>query len=120
MTESTSKYFPRRSTTNRHCKNEALRKLHKNKPVKIKYEEAESVKSEGINNVKIKKVKKEEPDEERKEKDNKRVCWFPNNWKLQLENIKEMRKDRTAVVDSQGCERTADMNEKPEVCVGSL
>ena len=41
--------------------------------------------------------------------------WQPDNWKILLDNIKEMRKGRTAVVDSQGCERTADPKEKPEV-----
>ena len=43
--------------------------------------------------------------------------WEPKNWKQLLDNIKEMRRDKTAVVDSQGCERTADVKEKPEVPV---
>ena len=41
--------------------------------------------------------------------------WEPANWREQLANIREMRRDRDAPVDSQGCERTADMKASPEV-----
>ena len=41
--------------------------------------------------------------------------WYPNNWQTLLENIKSMRSDKSAVVDSQGCERTADPEEIPSV-----
>ncbi|XP_064633448.1 endonuclease III-like protein 1 [Lineus longissimus] len=39
----------------------------------------------------------------------------PPGWKLQYENILEMRKCRDAPVDSMGCERIADVNESPKV-----
>ena len=41
--------------------------------------------------------------------------WEPSDWRKQLANIREMRKDREAPVDSQGCEKTADTGESPEV-----
>ena len=41
--------------------------------------------------------------------------WEPANWREQLANIREMRKSRDAPVDSQGCEKTADADETPEV-----
>ena len=41
--------------------------------------------------------------------------WMPQNWSTVLANIKEMRKHRTAVVDTIGCERLADASEPPEV-----
>lgn len=40
--------------------------------------------------------------------------WEPANWRDQLANIREMRKLRDAPVDSQGCEKTADMNQSAE------
>jgi hypothetical protein len=41
-------------------------------------------------------------------------AWFPNNWKNHLDNIKKMRKNRTAPVDEMGCHKCADelANEK--------
>ena len=41
--------------------------------------------------------------------------WQPENWQTVLENIKSMRSDKSAVVDAQGCERTADPKEIPSV-----
>ena len=41
--------------------------------------------------------------------------WQPPNWREQLANIREMRKTRDAPVDSQGCEKTADESQSPEV-----
>ena len=43
------------------------------------------------------------------------VQWEPARWREQLVNIREMRKNRDAPVDSQGCEKAADSNEAPEV-----
>ena len=43
------------------------------------------------------------------------VQWEPARWRDQLVNIREMRKNRDAPVDSQGCEKAADSNEAPEV-----
>ena len=41
--------------------------------------------------------------------------WVPRNWQQQLENIREMRRERNAAVDHQGCERTADVTASPEI-----
>ncbi|KER25088.1 hypothetical protein T265_07380 [Opisthorchis viverrini] len=44
----------------------------------------------------------------------KRDCWEPANWRLQLQNITQMRKDRDAPVDVMGCERLADRKADPK------
>lgn len=41
--------------------------------------------------------------------------WQPRNWQEQLKNIQEMRRERNAAVDHQGCERTADIKAPPTV-----
>ncbi|XP_055300091.1 endonuclease III-like protein 1 [Sitodiplosis mosellana] len=38
----------------------------------------------------------------------KQVKWEPNNWRELLANIREMRKERTAPVDTMGCEKCHD------------
>ena len=72
-----------------------------------------------------KDVKNEESSVKREKKERKvddvtktKVAWEPANWKEQLANIREMRKDRDAPVDSQGCERTADIKASPQVITG--
>ncbi|XP_033748177.1 endonuclease III-like protein 1 isoform X2 [Pecten maximus] len=45
----------------------------------------------------------------------KKIKWEPPNWKTQFENIIEMRKDRSAPVDSMGCDEISDKDSKPEV-----
>ncbi|GAA55643.1 guanine nucleotide exchange factor VAV2 [Clonorchis sinensis] len=45
----------------------------------------------------------------------KRDCWEPANWRLQLQNITQMREDRDAPVDIMGCERLADRKADPKV-----
>ena len=45
------------------------------------------------------------------------LSWEPQNWRFLLNNIKLMRSKRDAVVDSQGCERTADLNEPDYVSI---
>lgn len=42
--------------------------------------------------------------------------WNPPNWKMTVENIRQMRKDNIAPVDDMGCDKAADLNESPEVC----
>ena len=54
------------------------------------------------------KVKREKSEEDA-------TKWEPENWRELLQNIKAMREDENAPVDSQGCERTADETETPEV-----
>ncbi|XP_071566122.1 endonuclease III-like protein 1 [Temnothorax nylanderi] len=39
--------------------------------------------------------------------------WMPPNWETVLENIKEMRKDETAPVDTMGCHKCTDRNASP-------
>ena len=78
----------------------------------VSKEEAEDAKSTTVKRkgkaVPVIKVKKE--------KSEKNVSnWEPENWKELLQNIKAMRKDESAPVDSQGCERTADETETAEV-----
>jgi len=50
--------------------------------------------------------------------------WEPPNWETVYENILEMRSDRTAPVDTMGCERVHDENAPPAVrrfqCLVSL
>lgn len=46
-------------------------------------------------------------------KDEKR--WMPPNWETVLENVKEMRKHKTAPVDDMGCHKCADPNASPSV-----
>lgn len=50
-----------------------------------------------------------------KKTDNVSALWTPKNWQQQLQNIREMRRERTAPVDHQGCERTADVKATPAV-----
>ncbi|XP_060065649.1 endonuclease III-like protein 1 isoform X1 [Ylistrum balloti] len=47
--------------------------------------------------------------------DQKKTKWEPPLWKTHLENIIEMRKDKSAPVDSMGCDEISDKDSKPEV-----
>ena len=89
----TSKYFTRSSSNANHLRRRFL---------KIE---------ENTNQIYSKKIKVEQTTSALEQK----PTWYPENWELLLKNIKDMRGDRTAVVDSQGCERTADPKETPRV-----
>ena len=39
----------------------------------------------------------------------------PENWELLYSNILEMRKEKTAPVDTMGCEKVQDMEVEPKV-----
>lgn len=85
------------------------------KHVKIEYEEKEEAKVQAgaankSEDVAAKKRKKDTSKETAQSSG-----WEPANWREQLDNIREMRKARDAPVDSQGCEKTADVNQSPEV-----
>lgn len=41
--------------------------------------------------------------------------WVPPNWEIVLENIKEMRKHKTAPVDEMGCHKCSDPDSSPVV-----
>ncbi|XP_066903113.1 endonuclease III-like protein 1 [Halyomorpha halys] len=45
----------------------------------------------------------------------KKDKWEPANWSLVLDNIREMRKDMDAPVDTMGCDVNYDLNLTPEV-----
>lgn len=46
-------------------------------------------------------------------KDEKR--WMPPNWEIILENVKEMRKHKTAPVDDMGCHKCAEPDASPPI-----
>ena len=46
---------------------------------------------------------------------NETASWYPNNWEDLYLNIRKMREDRTAPVDSMGCDRCNDIDASPEV-----
>lgn len=41
--------------------------------------------------------------------------WQPKNWKQMIENIREMRKKRSAPVDTMGCHKCSDENASEKV-----
>ncbi|XP_076683351.1 nth-like DNA glycosylase 1 [Andrena cerasifolii] len=95
----TSKYFAYKTTSPKKAEK------RKRTSIKIEYEEtktarnAESceVKSEDSNEKKVKNEVKAEGND-----------WMPLNWQATLENVKEMRKHKTAPVDEMGCHKCAD------------
>ncbi|XP_069122838.1 endonuclease III-like protein 1 isoform X2 [Argopecten irradians] len=63
-------------------------------------------------------IKSEETDSDfhiKLENGQKKTKWEPSNWRTQLDNIIEMRKDRSAPVDTMGCDEISDRDSKPEV-----
>ena len=119
---STSPYFTSSGRQTRSAAREAISALstkqkQPRRHIKIEYEkrQQEAVASEDnkIGDVAAKKRKKEIPATKAHTSG-----WEPANWREQLANIREMRKSRDAPVDSQGCEKTADLNQSPEVREG--
>lgn len=43
--------------------------------------------------------------------------WMPKNWKQMIENIREMRKNRSAPVDTMGCHKCSDENASVKVII---
>ncbi|XP_017879405.1 endonuclease III-like protein 1 [Ceratina calcarata] len=41
--------------------------------------------------------------------------WMPQNWEVMLENIRKMRSNETAPVDSMGCHKCSDPNADPRI-----
>ncbi|CAK9796781.1 Endonuclease III-like protein 1 [Anthophora quadrimaculata] len=76
----------------------------KRTPVKIKYEETENMPNTENSEIKLdstdETVKNEIKEIEQK--------WMPSNWETVLENVKEMRKYKTAPVDEMGCHKCVD------------
>nr|XP_033321375.1 endonuclease III-like protein 1 isoform X2 [Megalopta genalis] len=83
-----------------------LHKTEKKKrtPIEIKYEEVKDEDEIKCLNVKIEDFKNKIVKEVMTDEN----LWMPKNWKTILENIKEMRKHRTAPVDEMGCHKCAD------------
>uniref|UniRef100_A0A674JAY3 Endonuclease III-like protein 1 n=1 Tax=Terrapene triunguis TaxID=2587831 RepID=A0A674JAY3_9SAUR len=52
---------------------------------------------------------------EKEETDSKRLKWEPGNWRQQLDNIREMRRNKDAPVDQMGAEKCFDSSAPPEV-----
>lgn len=46
----------------------------------------------------------------------KQAKWVPKNWEKTLENLRVMRLDRSAPVDSMGCNKCTDENADEKVC----
>jgi hypothetical protein len=51
------------------------------------------------------------------ENGNKKPRWEPKNWPKVITNIREMRKQRDAPVDTMGCDKCSDKSAPPEVNV---
>lgn len=54
---------------------------------------------------------------EARDTENKKSKWEPKNWHEVVNNIREMRKQRDAPVDTMGCDKCADESAPPEVNV---
>ncbi|KAL0127202.1 hypothetical protein PUN28_005476 [Cardiocondyla obscurior] len=82
---------------------------------KIKTDEikTKTIKTEGIKTEKRVTENKNVETDSKSTEDKKR--WMPFNWEVILKNIKEMRKDKTAPVDTMGCHKCADPNASPKV-----
>lgn len=52
--------------------------------------------------------------------DSKQAKWEPKNWQKMLENMREMRKNRSAPVDTMGCHMCADTNADEKVKIKKL
>lgn len=65
----------------------------------------EPVQKEGINHG----------NSEARDAENKKSKWEPKNWHEVVNNIREMRKQRDAPVDTMGCDKCADESAPPEV-----
>ena len=116
---STSPYFTSKGRQTRSAAREAIAALSTNQKeprrhIKIEYEkrheEDSSRDDKKTEDVAAKKRKKDTSTEQ-----TQGSTWQPPNWREQLANIREMRKTRDAPVDSQGCEKTADESQSPEV-----
>lgn len=84
---------------------------------------AHDLKKEQPNNISIGKKRKGKQEkteikyETETSVDVKKDKWEPTNWRQQLKNMYEMRKNRDAPVDSMGCDVISDVTAKPEVCL---
>ena len=117
---STSPYFALSGRQTRSAAREAIsalstRQKQSRRHVKIEYEERHQEHSAASDDNRIENVAAKKPKKELSATQAQTLSWQPANWREQLANIREMRKSRDAPVDSQGCEKTADVNQSPEV-----
>lgn len=49
--------------------------------------------------------------------ESKKLKWEPDNWREVINNIREMRRQRDAPVDTMGCDKCADESAPPKVHV---
>lgn len=91
----------------------------KNKNIAVKRELKDSAvhSKKTINNKRIKTAVKLEPEKEIVVKREPGTKWEPRNWLAQLENIREMRKEKNAPVDTMGCEKCKGENYTEKVNV---
>ena len=118
----TSPYFTSSGRQTRSAAREAIsalstRQKQPRSHIKIECEKRHQEDSASDDN-KIENAAAKKPKKEVSAKQGQTEGWQPANWREHLANIREMRKSRDAPVDSQGCEKTADINQSPEVGSG--
>lgn len=79
----------------------------KRRHVSVAYEDC-------VKNESERKEDKVHDDSSTTETGNKKLKWEPKNWHEVLNNIREMRKQRDAPVDTMGCDKCADESAPPE------
>uniref|UniRef100_A0A8D8M8N7 Endonuclease III homolog n=1 Tax=Cacopsylla melanoneura TaxID=428564 RepID=A0A8D8M8N7_9HEMI len=88
----------------------------KRKPVNVQYDEID-----GSSNILNKtdrtstKKKVQREIEGKDEEESKKNKWEPENWNQVLQNIREMRKNLDAPVDSMGCDQSYDKDISPQI-----
>lgn len=105
---------PGDSTSRKHIKIEydEKTKLELNKELNeepVKQAKKRSSHEENVKEIKIEpkiKIKKDASDDSTSSE--KQVKWEPKNWRKLLANIREMRKEKTAPVDTMGCDKCHD------------
>jgi endonuclease-3 len=70
-----------------------------------------------VDNEPVQKEGTKHSSSETRDSENKKSKWEPKNWHEVVNNIREMRKQRDAPVDSMGCDKCADESAPPEVNV---
>lgn len=86
------------------------------KHLNVEYESDNTNKKAQTASPAAKKKRKESAQKQKIVDQKDKTCeWEPNRWRLQLQNIREMRKARDAPVDIMGCSELSDRSESLEV-----
>jgi hypothetical protein len=72
---------------------------------------------DNVDNEPVQKEPANHSSSEARDTGNKKSKWEPKNWHEVVNNIREMRKQRDAPVDTMGCDKCADESAPPEVNV---